>query len=65
MRISTRNNWNEAFTYSISTTSKIVDRKLQKTLILEDDFRPEPRFKQRLSHLMSETDRLQLDWDLL
>ncbi|MED6253595.1 Procollagen galactosyltransferase 2 [Ataeniobius toweri] len=43
----------------------VVERGLQKVLVLEDDVRFEPRFKRRLQAIMEDIDRAQLDWDLI
>lgn len=44
---------------------QVVERDLQKVLVLEDDVRFEPRFKRRLQAIMDDTDNTQLDWDLM
>lgn len=44
---------------------QVVERSLQKVLVLEDDVRFEPRFKRRLQAIMDDIDRTQLDWDLM
>ncbi|XP_010642683.1 procollagen galactosyltransferase 1 [Fukomys damarensis] len=43
----------------------IVDRGLQKSLVLEDDLRFEIFFKRRLMNLMQDVEREGLDWDLM
>ncbi|XP_076860430.1 procollagen galactosyltransferase 2 [Brachyhypopomus gauderio] len=48
-----------------STWKRMVDRDLQRVLILEDDVRFEPRFKKRLQIIMEDVDKVQLDWDLI
>ncbi|XP_054912126.1 procollagen galactosyltransferase 2 isoform X2 [Poeciliopsis prolifica] len=48
-----------------SIWKQVVDRGLQKVLVLEDDVRFEPRFKRRLQAIMEDIDRTQLDWDLI
>ncbi|XP_061895277.1 procollagen galactosyltransferase 2 isoform X2 [Entelurus aequoreus] len=44
---------------------QVVERGLQKVLVLEDDVRFEPRFKRRLQAIMDDVDKAQLDWDLI
>uniref|UniRef100_A0ACB8F099 Uncharacterized protein n=1 Tax=Sphaerodactylus townsendi TaxID=933632 RepID=A0ACB8F099_9SAUR len=44
---------------------EIVDRGLEKSVVLEDDVRFEPYFKKRLLRLMDELEQVQLDWDLI
>ncbi|XP_057697964.1 procollagen galactosyltransferase 2 [Corythoichthys intestinalis] len=48
-----------------SIWSQVVERGLQKVLVLEDDVRFEPRFKRRLQAIMDEVEKTQLDWDLI
>ncbi|KAM4629116.1 procollagen galactosyltransferase 2 isoform 1-T1 [Polymixia lowei] len=48
-----------------STWIQVVERGLQKILVLEDDVRFEPRFKRRLQAIMDDIDKAQLDWDLI
>ncbi|XP_013858341.1 procollagen galactosyltransferase 2 [Austrofundulus limnaeus] len=48
-----------------SVWTQVVDRGLQKVLVLEDDVRFEPRFKRRLQTIMDDINRTQLDWDLI
>ncbi|XP_006790384.1 procollagen galactosyltransferase 2 isoform X1 [Neolamprologus brichardi] len=48
-----------------SIWTQVVERDLQKVLVLEDDVRFEPRFKRRLQAIMDDTDNTQLDWDLI
>ncbi|XP_077463352.1 procollagen galactosyltransferase 2 [Stigmatopora argus] len=48
-----------------SIWNQVVERGLQKVLVLEDDVRFEPRFKRRLQAIMEEVDKTQLDWDLI
>ncbi|KAM6921584.1 procollagen galactosyltransferase 2 [Xenentodon cancila] len=48
-----------------SIWTQVVERGLQKVLVLEDDVRFEPRFKRRLQAIMDDVDRVQLDWDLI
>uniref|UniRef100_A0A8C6YJ80 Cerebral endothelial cell adhesion molecule n=1 Tax=Naja naja TaxID=35670 RepID=A0A8C6YJ80_NAJNA len=44
---------------------EIVERGLEKSLVLEDDIRFEAYFKRRLLKLMHELERTQLDWELI
>lgn len=44
---------------------KIVDRQLAASIVFEDDIRFEINFAKKLADLVSEVDRLQLDWDLM
>uniref|UniRef100_A0A8C5RTI2 Cerebral endothelial cell adhesion molecule n=1 Tax=Laticauda laticaudata TaxID=8630 RepID=A0A8C5RTI2_LATLA len=44
---------------------EIVERGLEKSLVLEDDIRFEAYFKRRLLKLMDELERTQLDWELI
>ncbi|XP_061682146.1 procollagen galactosyltransferase 2 isoform X1 [Syngnathoides biaculeatus] len=48
-----------------SIWSQVVERGLQKVLVLEDDVRFEPRFKRRLQAILEDVDKAQLDWDLI
>uniref|UniRef100_A0A673CCP4 Procollagen galactosyltransferase 2-like n=1 Tax=Sphaeramia orbicularis TaxID=375764 RepID=A0A673CCP4_9TELE len=48
-----------------SIWTQVIERGLQKVLLLEDDVRFEPRFKRRLQAIMSDVDKAQLDWDLI
>ncbi|KAJ0032358.1 hypothetical protein NQD34_002439 [Periophthalmus magnuspinnatus] len=48
-----------------SIWKQVLERGLQKVLVLEDDVRFEPRFKRRLQAIMEDTDKTQLDWDLI
>uniref|UniRef100_A0A8C5DTD2 Procollagen galactosyltransferase 2-like n=1 Tax=Gouania willdenowi TaxID=441366 RepID=A0A8C5DTD2_GOUWI len=48
-----------------SIWTEMVDRGLQKVLVLEDDVRLEPRFKRRLQAIMENVNKAQLDWDLI
>ena len=43
----------------------MVEQKLKRVLILEDDVDFEPKFKKNLKLLLDETETLQLDWDLM
>ncbi|MBN3322829.1 GT251 galactosyltransferase, partial [Atractosteus spatula] len=47
------------------TWTQVVERGLQRVLVLEDDVRFEPRFKRRLMAIMDNIDQAQLDWDLI
>nr|XP_033773160.1 procollagen galactosyltransferase 2 [Geotrypetes seraphini] len=44
---------------------QVVDRRLEKSLLIEDDARFEPQFKRRLMKLMDDVEEEQLDWDLI
>ena len=44
---------------------QVVEHGLQKVLVLEDDVRFEPRFKRRIQAIMDDTEKTQLDWDLM
>uniref|UniRef100_A0A3Q1HE24 Glycosyl transferase family 25 domain-containing protein n=1 Tax=Anabas testudineus TaxID=64144 RepID=A0A3Q1HE24_ANATE len=48
-----------------SLWTQVIERSLQKILVLEDDVRFEPRFKRRLQAIMDDVDKAQLDWDLI
>lgn len=45
--------------------SQIVERRIQTSLVIEDDLRFEVFFKRRLMNLMSEVEEEGLDWDLM
>ncbi|XP_061098674.1 procollagen galactosyltransferase 2-like [Conger conger] len=45
--------------------TEVVDRGLQRVLVLEDDVRFEPRFKSRLMAIMENVEQAQLGWDLI
>jgi len=44
---------------------EIVERKLERSLIFEDDIRFEPYFQQKLSNFMHDVDKLKVDWDII
>ncbi|XP_077161845.1 inactive glycosyltransferase 25 family member 3 [Paroedura picta] len=44
---------------------EIVERGLDKSVVLEDDVRFQPYFKKRLLRLMDDLEQAQLDWDLI
>ncbi|XP_015682890.1 probable inactive glycosyltransferase 25 family member 3 [Protobothrops mucrosquamatus] len=44
---------------------EVVERGLEKSLVLEDDIRFEAYFKRHLAKLMDALERTQLDWDLI
>ena len=44
---------------------QVVDNKLEKVLIFEDDFRIKPHFLRRLDYMFFEIRRLKLEWDLM
>ncbi|XP_030640557.1 procollagen galactosyltransferase 2 isoform X2 [Chanos chanos] len=48
-----------------STWLQVVERGLQRVLVLEDDVRFEPRFKRRMKAIMDDIEKAQLDWDLI
>ncbi|XP_053720263.1 procollagen galactosyltransferase 2 [Synchiropus splendidus] len=48
-----------------SIWTEVLERGLEKVLVLEDDVRFEPRFKRRLQAIMDDIDKTQLDWDLI
>ncbi|KAF4072638.1 hypothetical protein AMELA_G00265340, partial [Ameiurus melas] len=43
----------------------MVEKGLERVLVLEDDVRFEPRFKRRLQTIMKDVEKIQLDWDLI
>uniref|UniRef100_A0A8C2CCT8 Collagen beta(1-O)galactosyltransferase 2 n=1 Tax=Cyprinus carpio TaxID=7962 RepID=A0A8C2CCT8_CYPCA len=47
------------------TWKQVVERGLQRVLVLEDDVRFEPRFKRRLQTIMEDVKKAQLNWDLI
>ncbi|XP_070795381.1 procollagen galactosyltransferase 2 [Pituophis catenifer annectens] len=44
---------------------EIVSREMEKCLVIEDDVRFEHQFKKKLTKLMDDIERGQLDWDLI
>ncbi|XP_012584375.1 PREDICTED: procollagen galactosyltransferase 2 [Condylura cristata] len=48
-----------------SVWKEVIDRELEKTLVIEDDVRFEHQFKKKLMRLMDDIDRAQLDWELI
>ena len=44
---------------------QVIDRELEKTLVIEDDVRFEHQFKKKLMKLMDDIDQAQLDWELM
>ncbi|XP_076008901.1 procollagen galactosyltransferase 2 [Genypterus blacodes] len=48
-----------------SIWTQMIERGLQKVLVLEDDVRFEPRFKRRMQAIMDAVEKAQLDWDLI
>ncbi|XP_017821500.4 procollagen galactosyltransferase 2 isoform X3 [Callithrix jacchus] len=48
-----------------SVWKEVIDRELEKTLVIEDDVRFEHQFKKKLMKLMDDTDQAQLDWELI
>lgn len=56
------------FSHSLSPhwwPSQVIDRDLEKTLVIEDDVRFEHQFKKKLMKLMDDIDKAQLDWELM
>lgn len=51
--------------FIVCSDLQVLERGLEKVLVLEDDVRFEPRFKRRLQAIMDDIDRAQLDWDLM
>ncbi|KAG7488226.1 hypothetical protein MATL_G00030280 [Megalops atlanticus] len=45
--------------------TQVVERGLERVLVLEDDVRFEPRFKKRLMAIMENIQQAKLDWDLM
>nr|KAF6413005.1 collagen beta(1-O)galactosyltransferase 2 [Molossus molossus] len=48
-----------------SVWKEVIDRELEKTLVIEDDVRFEHQFKKKLIKLMDDIDQAQLDWELM
>ncbi|KFO26337.1 Procollagen galactosyltransferase 2 [Fukomys damarensis] len=48
-----------------SVWKEVIDRELEKTLVIEDDVRFEHQFKKKLVKLMDDIDQAQLDWELI
>ena len=44
---------------------QVIDRDLEKTLVIEDDVRFEHQFKKKLMKLMDDIDKAQLAWELM
>lgn len=44
---------------------QVIDRELEKTLVIEDDVRFEHQFKRKLMKLMDDIDKARLDWELM
>ncbi|XP_044295261.1 procollagen galactosyltransferase 2 isoform X2 [Varanus komodoensis] len=44
---------------------EVVSRELEKSLVIEDDVRFEHQFKKKLTKLMDDIERAQLDWELI
>ena len=49
----------------LMTAHQVVERGYSEVMVLEDDIRFEPFFRQKVSHMMAEMRQLQLDWDLV
>ena len=47
------------------TAHQVAERGYGEVMVLEDDIRFEPFFRQKVSHMMAEMRQLQLDWDLV
>ncbi|XP_065265570.1 procollagen galactosyltransferase 2 [Emys orbicularis] len=48
-----------------SIWKEVVNRELEKTLVIEDDVRFEHQFKRKLMKLMDDIEQVQLDWELI
>ncbi|XP_012495450.1 PREDICTED: procollagen galactosyltransferase 2 [Propithecus coquereli] len=48
-----------------SVWKEVIDRELEKTLVIEDDVRFEHQFKRKLMKLMDDIDQAHLDWELI
>ncbi|XP_007426355.1 procollagen galactosyltransferase 2 isoform X1 [Python bivittatus] len=44
---------------------EVVNREMEKSLVIEDDVRFEHQFKKKLTKLMDDIERAQLDWELI
>lgn len=44
---------------------EIVETGSELVMVLEDDVRFEPYFRQKVSHLLKEAEQLKLEWDLM
>lgn len=44
---------------------QVIDRALEKVLVIEDDVRFEHQFKRRLVTLMEGVEQARLDWELM
>eukprot|EP00079_Xenopus_tropicalis_P018740 XP_004920921.2 PREDICTED: procollagen galactosyltransferase 2-like [Xenopus tropicalis] len=44
---------------------EVVDRGLEKSLVIEDDVRFEPLFKHKLMKLMNDIEEAEVEWDLI
>ncbi|EGW08696.1 Glycosyltransferase 25 family member 2 [Cricetulus griseus] len=53
------------FLSHFSVWKEVIDRELEKTLVIEDDVRFEHQFKKKLMKLMDDIDKAQLDWELI
>ncbi|XP_076622754.1 glycosyltransferase 25 family member [Colletes latitarsis] len=45
--------------------NKVLENGFEKVIVLEDDVRFEPFFRQKVNYILTELDNLQLDWDLV
>lgn len=50
---------------SLNCSLKVVNREMEKTLVIEDDVRFEHQFKKKLIKLMDDIEKAQLDWELM
>lgn len=50
---------------SLNFSFKVVNREMEKTLVIEDDVRFEHQFKKKLMKLMDDIEKAQLDWELM
>ena len=57
--------WKKVKFIKILENFNVVERRLEKVLILEDDVNFLPDFRRRTTALMKEMDDLNLKWDLL
>ncbi|XP_060053804.1 procollagen galactosyltransferase 2 [Erinaceus europaeus] len=48
-----------------SVWKEVIERELEKSLVIEDDVRFEHQFKKKLMKLMDDIERAKLDWELI
>lgn len=53
------------WSFMLFASTQIVERKLERSLVFEDDIRFEPYFQQKLLNFMHDVDSLKLDWDIM